>query len=437
MTPGRNACVPLLPATPFKKRRRFVLYAACKRGALCHPALLGNRTKYAIRNTPFLMPPDSAATVPDAENAAAPDDDAPTVDLIASSAARCGLVAGDVDITETARAEAGYCVAVRVLENKVRYNEVEDADGTFRTLRRPQVIVGALGERQALKGYSGGVPDRLAIGDELHVLNKGGIIGRCTSAHPDLGPPLRVGVLGGVRAPGTGDLACLQTGALPPMDSLTASAPLVMVSGSSMDTGKTMAACALIEQLAAEGRRVAAAKLTGAALQRDVRRMASDGAVATATFTDAGVVASTACDMRAPAKGIITHLNEDAPDGGGPPDVIVIELGDGFIGPYGVDGLLRDPQLRHFTQAHVVTASDLAGAWAADHFFSERFDAPITAFTGPVTDNAVGRDYIEDALGRPALNALQQPEELVELVSDALDQPPPATLFSKGFGEET
>ncbi|PSQ81440.1 MAG: hypothetical protein BRD40_03465, partial [Bacteroidetes bacterium QS_1_65_9] len=99
-------------------------------------------------------------------------------------------------------------------------------------------------------------------------------------------------------------------------------------------------------------------------------------------------------------------------------------------GPYGVDGLLRDPQLRHFTQAHVVTASDLAGAWAAVRFFAERFDAPITAFTGPVTDNAVGRDYIEDILGRPAFNALQQPEELVERVTDALDRPPPAALFS-------
>jgi hypothetical protein len=368
---------------------------------------------------------------PDADPVASPDaetgDTAPTVDLIASSAARCGLVRERVRLTEKVHAEAGYCVGVRVLENKTRYNEVEDTGGTFRTLRRPQVLVGALGARQALKGYSGGVPDRIDVGDELHVLNKGGIIGRCSSAHPDLGPPLRVKVLGGVQASSGDRAACLQAHALPPVDTLTDSAPLVMVSGSSMDTGKTVAACALIEQLAAQGWRVAAAKLTGAALQRDVRRMASDGAVATATFTDAGVVSSTACDMRPRAKGIIAHLSEDAPDGGGPPDVIVIELGDGFIGPYGVAGLLGDRQLRHFTRAHVVTAADLAGAWAADHFFRERFEAPVTAFTGPVTDNAVGRDYIEDVLGPPAHNALQQPEALVERVAEALGAPAPAS----------
>lgn len=347
-----------------------------------------------------------------------------TADIVASSAARCGLPAS-VTLTPHVVAEEGQCVAVRVLEEKACYNEVEDENGTFQRLRAGQVLISVLGERRALKGYSGGIPETIAVGDELHVLNLGGIIGRCTSAHPDLGPALRVEVLGGVLAEGTDAPACLRDVALEGVSSLTDSAPLVVVSGSSMDTGKTQAACAIIEGLTKRGLRVAAAKLTGAALQRDVRHMSEHGAVATATFTDAGVVASTSRDIRPPAKGVIAHLNECTPD------VLVLELGDGFIGPYGVDDLLNDHELHRLTRAHVVAASDLAGAWAADHFFRERFCAPITAITGPVTDNEVGRQYIEEALDRSACNALQQPNALAELVAGALEDTPPAPLFAR------
>ena len=336
-------------------------------------------------------------------------------DYIASSAAGCGL-APSTKLSSYVVAEEGYCVAVRALEDKARYNQLEDADGAFHTIRAGDVLVGALGERRALKGYSGCVPRRIQAGDTLHVLNMGGIIGRCTSDHPDLGPALPVEVLGAVQVEESGQWrhACIQDYAIAPAQTLTEAAPLVMVSGSSMDTGKTYAACQIIQALTERGLRVAAAKLTGAALLRDVRAMREHGATATATFTDAGIVASTGADMRAPAKGLIAHLSAGAPD------ALVLELGDGFVGYYGVDGLLRDRELQRFTAAHVVAATDLAGAWAAERFFREDFRAPITALTGPVTDNAVGREYIQHALGVPAVNAQQDAAALTDLVAATL-----------------
>lgn len=338
-----------------------------------------------------------------------------TIDTIASSAAACPLPRRAA-LSPYVVAEEGYCVAVRALEDKATYNEVEDADGAFRTIHAGDVLVGALGERRALKGYSGRIPRCIQPGDTLHVLNKGGIIGRCTSDHPALGPALPVEVLGAVLVENEGHErhARIQDYALDPVYTLTESAPLVMVSGSSMHTGKTHAACQIIQQFAERGLRVAAAKLTGAALRRDARLMQEHGAVATATFTDAGVVASTGKDMGPFAKGLIAHLNEAQPD------VIVLELGDGFIGYYGVDDLLRDRELQGFTQAHVVAATDLAGAWAAERMFREHFRAPIAVMTGPVTDNDVGKTYIQNALGVPALNAQQDPEALADCVAEAM-----------------
>ncbi|NBC85397.1 MAG: hypothetical protein GVY25_04310 [Bacteroidetes bacterium] len=336
-------------------------------------------------------------------------------DLIASTTARCGLSA-DVAVSPYIVAQAGYAVVVRALEEKPHYNEIECLDGTFRTIREGDVIVGVLGERQALKGYSGTVPRQVQVGDTLHVLNLGGIIGQCSSALPDLGPALRVEVLGSVVVERNGRPvhARIQDGAIEPQQTLSTSAPLVMVSGTAMNTGKTMAACGLVEGLTDAGYDVAAAKLTGASLKRDVRKMMSHGARAVSTFTDAGVVCSTQGDMAPVAKGIIDHLNASAPD------VIVLELGDGFIGYYGVDDLLVDRELQQLTRAHVVAATDLAGAWAAERVFFERYRAPITAITGPVTDNAVGRRYIRTQLGIPAVNALQQSQQLTAVVDAAV-----------------
>lgn len=337
-----------------------------------------------------------------------------SVDKIASSTAHCP-VSSPVDLSSYVIAQHGYVVAVRALDEKEQYDEVECTDGVFRHIEEGDVLVGTLGGRQALKGYSGSVPRHVEPGDTLHVLNLGGIIGECTSALPDLGPALPVEVLGAVTVERNGDPvhARIQDGSIPPADRLTSSAPLVMVSGTAMDTGKTMAACSIIEGLTARGLEVGAAKITGAALMRDVGRMREHGATAVSTFADAGVVCSTEEDMTPIAKGMIGNLNREADL-----DAIVVELGDGFIGLYGVGELLRDQELQQHTAAHVVTATDLAGAWAAERVFRERYQASIHAITGPVTDNDVGRRYVEQKFGISAVNACQDGHALAQHVAD-------------------
>ena len=355
-----------------------------------------------------------------------------SVDMIASSAARCQL-ASEVTISPYVVAQQGYAVAVRALEERTHYNQIECTDGVFRTIRQGDVIVGTLGERQALKGYSGSIPRSVEAGDTLHVLNLGGIIGECTSALPDLGPALKVEVLGAVMVDGETHWkhARIQDGALDPVGHLSASAPLVMVSGTAMNTGKTLAASRIVQGLTEQGKTVAAAKLTGASLKRDVRKMQEHGAVAVSTFTDAGVVCSTGADMAPVAKGIIQHLNAEDPD------VIVLELGDGFIGYYGVDDILLDRNIQQYTAAHVVAATDLAGAWAAEQMFTERYRAPISVMTGPITDNEVGRGFIENRLGIPAYNARNQAGQLSQCVATAIDGDAPDEASASPTGSPT
>lgn len=307
----------------------------------------------------------------------------------------------ELTLTRSIVAEEGYVLAVRTLDNKTDYNEVETSDGHIRPYGKDQILIGALGERQALRGYSGIIPQSIKAGDTLHVLNKGGIIGKCLSPHPELGPPMRVEVLGAVMIEKDHELkhACVQDFAIEWSYKLDHSKPIIMVSGTCMNVGKTLAASQVVSELSSKGYRVAAAKLTGASLLRDVRAMKECGAINGTHFGEAGVVSTTGKNILPMAKGLINHLNEKHPD------VIVIELGDGIIGPYGVDSLLMDKELQKFIAAHIVAGQDLMGCWAADRLFKERYDNSIHLMTGPVTDNEVGIDYIKNTLGIEAINA--------------------------------
>ena len=339
------------------------------------------------------------------------------VDIIASSSASVKLEQ-TMKIAPNIVAEEGYLVAVRTLDTKDRYNQIETSDGVIIPYGKDQIVVGALGERQALRGYSGIIPRSIKKGDILHILNMGGIIGSCQSPHPDHGPAMRVEVLGAVmimegdEEPGIFKHACIQDFAIDWAYNLTESAPLIAVTGTCMNVGKTMAATMIVRQLSAKGYKVAAAKLTGASLMRDTREMRENGAIASAHFGMAGLVSTTGKNILPMAKGLIKYLNEFNPD------AIVLEFGDGIIGAYGVDSLLMDKELMQFTRTHVVAAQDFMGCWSADHFFRKRYTSGISIITGPVTDNLVGIQFIQNTLGIRAVNAVADPKKLGEMVAD-------------------
>lgn len=346
------------------------------------------------------------------------------LDRIASST-RNARLAPDVIVGDDIIAREGHVLAVRILDDKSSYNTVEDLAGRMVSLRSGDVLAGTLGSRRALRGYAGDVPPAIAVGDVINVLNLGGILGRCSSSNPDIGPPFRAEVLGAILAfPELGDRvgrpATITDGAVPPAEVLECSVPVVYVAGTCMNAGKTVAATELVRGLSRAGLRVAAAKLTGVSLMRDTLSMLDAGAVAALTFNDAGAASTHAGMTVAVARGLFNRL---ARERGGRPDVIVAELGDGILGEYGVQDILRDDGLMGLAAAHVVAAPDPVAAWGARELFAGEFHHAITVMTGPVTDNQVGRDYIGRELGLPSHNALRDAAGLVEVVRATLPEP--------------
>jgi hypothetical protein len=320
-------------------------------------------------------------------------------------------------LSKSASAGAGDIVVVKALEEKRVYDQLELVGGRLAHISRDDLIVGALGDRKALRGFVGHCPASIKTGQELHILNLGGVIGVATSANTDLGSPLSVKVLG--LAARDGQVINIGENAVPQAETLSPEVALILVAGTCMGAGKTRAAVEIIAQLNQRGFKIGGMKLSGVAALRDTLNMQDHGALCALSFLDAGYPSTAGFDDLAPmAKGLINsmwaqHL-----------DAIVVELGDGIIGGYAVDSFYRDEELCSAIRVHVMSATDLVAAWGAKEVAS-KLGRPIDIMTGPATDNSVGENYVEEQLGIPAANARTRGANLADYVS------------MRAFGKET
>jgi hypothetical protein len=356
------------------------------------------------------------------------------LDKIASVTRSCRLQR-EVRVTPEIPCVEGTVVAVRVRTEKSRYNQIELPSGRMAQVKSGDVIAGALGHRDALFGYSGHLPERLAPGDTVHLLNLGGVLGICDSANPDFGPPFECEVLGAVLTfPYLGErigvAARIGEEPLDPEARVLTGVPVVALVGSCMNCGKTAAACTLVRHFVHAGRTIDAFKATGVSLRRDVLAMEDAGARRTSTFTDLGVVTTTAANAPAITRTLLARLGSGPTD---PPDAIVAELGDGLLGAYGVAAILADAAIRPAFTAVVLAANDPVAAWGGTVLLRERFGIEPAAITGPATDNRAGTRIIEESVGVPAINARTDGERLAALLSGRLGLVRPAIAGMAGI----
>ena len=258
------------------------------------------------------------------------------LDKIASVTKSVGLKR-EVRLSKEIPCEEGIVIAVRVLTDKSTYNQIELPSGRMAQVKRGDIVAGCLGHRHALFGYSGKIPERLAPGDVVHLLNLGGVLGICDSVNPDLGKPFECEVLGAVLSfPVLGERigrpARIGGEPLPAEPLLDLKGiPVVAMVGSCMNCGKTAAACALVREFAHQGLRVDGLKATGVSLRRDILALEDAGARATAIFTDLGVVSTTAKNSAQATRMLLTKLAAQTVDPAHRADLIVLELGDGLL----------------------------------------------------------------------------------------------------------
>src|SRR5262249_48066977 len=227
-------------------------------------------------------------------------------DKIASSTLNLSLT-HELEITTRCEARPGNAVVVRTLTDNATYNTLELVTGRMAKINPGDIIAGVLGYRRALKGFVGDVPESIQAGGRMHLLNLGGLIGRCLGHHHSLNSAIEVEVMG--MPVEDGKIINISEGAIKSQEKLDVTVPLVLVAGTCMNSGKTYAVTEIIKHLARAGMRIGAAKLTGVACLRDTLNMHDHGAIKTLSFLDCGLPSTVGvADLAPVAKGIISEL---------------------------------------------------------------------------------------------------------------------------------
>lgn len=305
----------------------------------------------------------------------------------------------------------GEGIVVQVLGAQKKYGELELTDGRISKMRDGDIIAGTLGERKALEGIVGVIPKKIKYGDILNILNLGGVIGIAVSWNKDfVSSPVKVKVLGSLIY---GNKSVnIHNYSLQPQTKLNTKTPIIVVVGTAMGVGKTTVATEIIHSLVKQkGLKTAAAKLTGVATQRDILAMKDVGAVKALTFHDVGLTSTlNNHDGVVPAaKTILNTLSKEKPE------IIVVELGDGIIGWYGVEKLLNDKEFIQAVSFTVVCAHDLVGAVGANDLLIKK-GLVSDFFAGPVTNNTAGTDYLEQILKIPSADIRDDKSKLLKVL---------------------
>ncbi len=285
----------------------------------------------------------------------------------------------------------GDYVVIELLE-AARAQPVELTDGRIAEAFAGARIVGALGERAATLESVGSW--RAVEGDAVNMMTAAGLIGRITSRSTLLPPVVPARYLGHATTDGRPvamrDLVASPSG-------VRFEVPVVLIIGTSMSSGKTIAGRVIVRLLKERGLKVIGAKLTGAGRYRDVLSLSDAGADAVFDFVDGGLP-STICDPDEYRRGLGVVLDLIAAED---PDVVVAEAGASPLEPY--NGMTALDLLGDAVAFTLLAASDpyaVSGVTTA-------FDARPDVVAGVATSTSAGIELIHRLTGVPAVNVLK------------------------------
>ncbi|MCP4630138.1 MAG: molybdopterin-guanine dinucleotide biosynthesis protein B, partial [bacterium] len=297
-------------------------------------------------------------------------------------------------------------------------NLLEFVNGRMGHLVREDVIPGVLGKRRALKEYSGDIPTGLQAGDIPELICDSGLLGKISGIERGWRRPVQIKVIGALVE--EGNPLNIKNHSIDWSKALSISAPIVAVGASCMNIGKTTVVCKVIKHFQKKGMKVAAVKLTGVAYDGDLLKFKDSGADPVLSFLDAGLPSTCGNpdDVIQAGLGVLKEVNKKHPD------LIVIEFGDGVLGEYNVECLLRHRDIQKYIKAIIISACDIAAAWGGNEIMKQ-YGAAISLITGPAVNNETGVSFIEKHLNISAesnLGGMPRTMQLLEknIISSAI-----------------
>ena len=239
-----------------------------------------------------------------------------------------------------------------------QHSSLENASGRIHLIHDGTKSVFVFGNRYAPDYYEGLVP--LDCKTQVDLIARSGLVGAVKTKNSMIKDPTRVKILGYVcdrdgKILNTKDFPIIQPRLT---EKKYPRSKMILVCGTSMNSGKSMAGTACCWALSSLGYNVRASKITGTASLKDILHMNDAGANPYADFTYLGYP-STYMLSEAELLGIFDSL--DLKYANNPKNFWVVEIADGII-QRETEILLRSPQIRKRIHKFIFCANDAFGA---------------------------------------------------------------------------
>jgi len=314
----------------------------------------------------------------------------------------------DFDVMETPqhRWATGDYVAGEMLDVSGLHN-IELPNGRMMEAMEGDLVVGAWGARCATLEAVG---DWQAIDNGLFdLLTPAGLFGKLTSRSPFLGKLATLQYRGHVHVDGVVQTMDTVRRKTPAID---LQAPIVLITGTSMSSGKTMSGRLVVSLLRRQGYRVVGAKLTGAARYRDVLSYRDAGAVSVFDFVDVGLPSTVVepSEFRLRLEELLHLVAAEEPD------VVVAEAGASPLEPY--NGKVAIDVLGDRVKFNLLCASDPYAVMGVASAFQSEPDL----VAGGAANTTAGIDLVRELTGLTAMNLLNKEsyEPLTAMLMDKL-----------------
>lgn len=312
---------------------------------------------------------------------------------IAATPEGFGLLSGD-DVVP----HAGDVVLARI-ESIGQHPRIESPHSRRASLYVGDEVIVAYGNRYAPDQFEAEVPGDLG---PAHLVAAGGVAARALGSHAVMKPATRLRPLGlltdedGVVT--LAKYADLPLAGQPAGQPSSGRPPAIAVLGTSMNSGKTTSAAAIIRGLRAAGLRVAAGKVTGTGAGGDPYLFTDSGAIRTIDFTHFGYPSTYLLEpneVRTLLDSLMTELE------GSRPEVIVVEVADGLY-QRETSTLIADSAFRTWFDRCVFASSEALGAVAGQaHLHALGLDVRLV--TGVLTSSPLATREAFAALHLPVL----------------------------------
>ena len=280
-----------------------------------------------------------------------------------------------------------------------RHTRMEIRTGVSMALFPGDHIVGAFGNRYATDQYEGYLPTRPVEACDL--LSVGGVCGEVASQHTSMTSPTRLRIVGLV-SDRYGRPINQRTFGLPSHavgERRESSAEVILVVGSSMNSGKTTTAGTLARALSRANFGVAAGKITGTAAGKDGRFYEACGAKPVLDFTSAGYPSTYMLaleELLGVYESILGNLRASNTD------YIILEIADGIF-QRETRMLLESAEFRRSADHVFFAAGDSLSAESGVRSIRE-YGLPLRATAGSVTQSPLASREVEEALGMPCMS---------------------------------